>query len=167
MALITVEGDGVSLIFEEISAELAEAITTKRIDEAVFDGLTGATHYDSGLTGNIKIFVDGEPHPLEKIQFDPERHISAVKLGEPGTCYFVSQTHERGEWFIYEVDAPFDAEKFHPQSVTYTLPDGSEIRIIKVFYGDEPSEIDTIAQDDSYYVLMANGTRREIKFIDE
>jgi hypothetical protein len=51
--------------------------------------------------------------------------------------------------------------------VTYTLPDGSEIRIIKVFYGDEPSEIDTIAQDDSYYVLMANGTRREIKFIDE
>ena len=61
----------------------------------------------------------------------------------------------------------FDAEKFHPQSVTYTLPDGSEIRIIKVFYGDEPSEIDTIAQDDSHYVLMANGTRREIKFIDE
>jgi hypothetical protein len=47
MALITVEGDGVSLIFEEISAELAEAITTKRINEAVFDGLTGATHYDS------------------------------------------------------------------------------------------------------------------------
>lgn len=167
MALITVEGDGVSLIFEEISAQLAAAITTKRIDEAVFDRLTGATHYDSGLTGNIQIFVDGEPYPLEKIQFDPERHISAVKLGVPGTCYFVSETHERGEWFIYELDAPFDAEKFHAHAVTYTVPDGSEIRIIKVFYGDEPSEIDTIAQDDSHYVFMGNGTRREIKFIDE
>jgi len=166
MPTITLQGEGLCLIFTEISETLAVEITSKRIDEAVFEQLTSAEYYDSGLVGDFTLVIDQQPVDVTAIGFDADRAKQTIPLGVQGKCYFVGEIRESGDWFSYESPTSFDATKLYPETIAYALGDGSGITLTKVFYGGLASEIATVEQTKNYYVLMADGTRREIRLTD-
>ena len=166
MPTITLTGQGLCLIFTEISETLAAEITSKRIEEAVFEQLTSAEYYDSGLVGDFTLQVDQQPIDLTAIGFDAHRSTQVIPLGVRGKCYFVGEILEQGDWFTYESAAPFDPATLYPETIVYALGGGSAVTLTKVFYGGTPSEIATVEREKSYYVVMGDGARREIRLTD-
>jgi len=166
MATISVQGDGLFLIFKEIPYELAETITTKGTNPELIEELKSEYYYDFGLIDNIAITIDDKQLGLDTIPFDPKEQHQVIELGNQDKCYLVGEILERGEWFIYDFEEPYQSEKLLPKSTTYELPNGSHIGLIKVFYSDKEPDISTLEKYTDFYFIMSYGIRREIKLTE-